>query len=114
MRYRWQLGFWAFLLMRISGAALALYLAMHLYVLHNLLKGPETFDAVMKTVQNPVFKFFELVLLGGVLYHSVNGVRILFVDFGQASKAHEKWFWGMVSLGVVILIIGAIPFLKHF
>ena len=71
MRYRWQLGFWAFLLMRISGVALALYLAMHLYVLHNLLKGPETFDAVMKTVQNPVFKFFELVLLGGVLYHSI-------------------------------------------
>ncbi len=77
MRYRWQLGFWAFLLMRISGVALIFYLMLHIYVLHHLLEGPAAFDELMKTVQSPLFKFFEVALLGAVLYHGLNGVRVL-------------------------------------
>jgi succinate dehydrogenase / fumarate reductase cytochrome b subunit len=114
MRYRWQLGFWAFLLMRISGVVLALYLVLHLYVLNHLLDGPAAFDEIMKTVQTPLFKFFEVALLGAVLYHAFNGVRVVWVDFGSAAKTHQAWFWAMVSLGVVLLIAGAIPILKIF
>jgi len=114
MRYRWQLGFWAFLLMRISGVVLALYLVLHLYVLNHLLDGPAAFDEIMKTVQTPLFKFFEVALLGAVLYHAFNGVRVIWVDFGSAAKNHQAWFWAMVSLGVVLLIAGAIPILKIF
>jgi succinate dehydrogenase / fumarate reductase cytochrome b subunit len=112
MIYRWQLGFWAFLLMRISGLALALYLLMHLYVLTNLLEGPATFNQIMKMMQNPLIKFLELVLLGGVVYHAVNGIRILGVDFVSGAKHHQAWFWAMVILGVGIFIFGAIPLLK--
>jgi succinate dehydrogenase / fumarate reductase cytochrome b subunit len=112
MRYRWQLGFWAFLLMRISGVALIFYLMLHIYVLHHLLEGPAAFDELMKTVQSPLFKFFEVALLGAVLYHALNGVRVLWVDFGSAAKNHQPWFWAMISIGIVALIFGAIPILK--
>lgn len=114
MRYRWQLGFWAFLLMRISGVALIFYLILHVYVLHHLLDGPSAFDEVMKTVQSPLFKFFEVALLGAVLYHALNGVRVLVIDFGSAAKNHQPWFWAMVSIGVVVLILGGLPILKIF
>jgi len=112
MRYRWQLGFWAFLLMRISGVAVGLYLILHLYVLNHLLDGPAAFDDLMKTMQSPLLKLLEVALLGGVLYHALNGVRILWVDFGQAAKNHQAWFWAMMAVGVVVFIIGAIPILK--
>ena len=114
MRYRWQLGFWAFLLMRISGVALTAYLVMHLYVLNHLLDGPAAFDELMKTVQNPVFKLFEIALLGAVLYHGFNGVRVLIVDFGKGALTHKSWFWAAACAGLVALILGAIPMLKHF
>jgi succinate dehydrogenase / fumarate reductase cytochrome b subunit len=114
MIYRWQLGFWAFLLMRISGLALALYLFMHLYVLTNLLEGPATFNQLMKMTQSPLIKFLELVLLGGVVYHAVNGIRILGVDFFSAAKHHKTWFWVMIISGVGIFLFGAIPVLKTF
>jgi len=114
MRYRWQLGFWAFLLMRISGVAITAYLILHIYVLNHLLDGPKAFNELMKTVQSPLFKFFELALLGGVLFHALNGLRILWIDFGSAAPNQKTWFWAMVSLGVVIFIIGAIPILKTF
>jgi succinate dehydrogenase / fumarate reductase, cytochrome b subunit len=114
MRYRWQLGFWAFLLMRISGVALIVYLMMHIYVLSHLMDGQAAFDDLMKTVQNPLFKFGEVVLLGGVLYHALNGIRILWADFGSGALHHKAWFWAVVSFGIVVLIVGAIPILRIF
>ncbi len=114
MRYRSQLGFWAFLLMRISAIAITVYLISHIAVLSYLLKGPTVFDELMKTVQTPLFKFFELALLGGVLFHALNGLRILWIDFASAAQYQKALFWAMMSLGVVVFILGAIPILKTF
>jgi succinate dehydrogenase / fumarate reductase cytochrome b subunit len=114
MRYRWQLGFWAFLLMRISGVAITVYLILHIYVLSHLLEGPAAFDELMKTVQSPLFKLFEVALLGGVLYHVLNGVRILWIDFVSGLSNQKAWFWAMMAAGVVVFIFGAIPILKAF
>ena len=114
MRYRWQLGFWAFLLMRISAAAITLYLILHIFVLGYLLKGQTAFDELMKTVQSPLFKCFELALLAGVLFHAFNGVRIVWIDFAGAAQHQKAWFWAMLSLIVVVFILGAIPILRTF
>jgi len=100
--------------MRISGVALIFYLILHIYVLHHLLEGPAAFDALMKTVQSPLFKLFEVALLGAVLYHALNGVRLLIIDFGSGAKNHQPWFWAMVSIGFLAFILGAIPILKIF
>jgi succinate dehydrogenase / fumarate reductase cytochrome b subunit len=112
MRYRWELGFWAFLLMRISGVALTVYLFLHINVLKNLLAGPEKFNEIMETVQSPLFKFFELALLGAVLFHALNGVRVLWIDFGSAALRHKTWFWAIFLLTMILFIIGAIPILN--
>ena len=114
MRYRWQLGFWAFLLMRISGVAIAVYLILHIFVLSHLLDGQAAFDELMKTMENPLFRFFELALWGGVIYHVVNGVRIFWIDFASGAKTQVAWFWAMVCVGAVVFILGAIPLLKAF
>ena len=114
MRYRWQLGFWAFLLMRISAVAITFYLILHIVVLSYLLKGQAAFDELMKTVQSPLFKFFELALLGGVLFHAFNGVRILWIDFASAAQYQKALFWAMLSVIVVVFILGAIPILRAF
>jgi succinate dehydrogenase / fumarate reductase cytochrome b subunit len=114
MRYRWQLGFWAFLLMRISAVAITFYLILHIVVLSYLLKGPTAFDELMKTVQSPLFKFFELALLGGVFFHAFNGVRILLIDLASAAQYQKAWFWAMLSVIVVVFIFGAIPILRTF
>jgi succinate dehydrogenase / fumarate reductase cytochrome b subunit len=100
--------------MRISGVAITVYLILHIYVLSHLLDGPAAFDELMKTMLNPLFKFFELALLGGVLYHVGNGVRIFWVDFASGAKNQEAWFWAMVGVGAVVFIFGAIPILKTF
>jgi len=99
--------------MRITGGLLILYLGLHIYVLHFLGKGGEEFDRLMVTMQQPIFKLLEVGLLGVVIYHSLNGIRILFIDFGRGALYHKKLFWFLMAIGAATFLVGAIPIFQH-
>ncbi len=111
MRYRGHLGFIAWLFHRISGAAIVLYLILHVFVMRNLTAGPEGFNSTMALMQRPIFVLAELTLLIALIYHSFNGIRITAVDFGTGYWAHKKIFWALMAAGVVVFIIGGYPIL---
>ncbi len=112
--YRYRTGMWAFVLHRLSGFVLALYLIVHVWVVRTVANGPEGFNSVMKLLDNPINKFLEIGLYAVVLFHSLNGIRILIVDTGKGSTIHKKLFWILMAVGIVFFILGAIPMLPHF
>lgn len=74
-----------FLLHRITGVALLVFLLAHIWVVSTaMLSGPETFDRIMKFLAQPGFLFTDVLLLGGIIFHAVNGLRLL---------AHERGLW---------------------
>ena len=103
--YRWHLGFIAWLLHRLTGLCLVFYLFLHLYVLHFLARGPEDFDWVMSLVQNPLARFLEWCLLGVVVYHSINGLRIVFLDYGPLAQREHYVKWILVAFLIIAAII---------
>jgi succinate dehydrogenase / fumarate reductase cytochrome b subunit len=111
MIYRWHLGYVAWLLNRVTGIAIAFYLAIHIWVIHHLTQGPEEFDKVMRFVQQPLFKLGEIGLLGVILYHSMNGLRILCIEWGSGYRIQKKLFWWVMVIGVVLFIFGSYPIL---
>jgi len=111
MRYRWHLGYVAWLLNRITGIAITGYLVLHIWVIHHLTKGPEAFNQVMDFLQQPLFKLGEIGLLGIVLYHAANGVRLLFIEWGGGARNQKRLFWWVMAAGVVLFIFGAYPIL---
>ncbi len=111
--YRWQTGAVAWLLHRLSGIALTLYLPLHIWVVHHLSEGPAGFETMMGAVQTPLFRVLEVGLLAAVLYHSFNGIRILFFDLALATRAQKKAFWGVFVLTVVVLAVGGGVMLSH-
>ena len=111
MRYRWHLGYVAWLLNRITGIAITCYLVIHIWVIHHLTKGPESFDQVMGFVQQPLFKLGEIGLLGIILYHAANGVRCLFIEWGGGARYQKKLFLWVMAVGVILFIFGAYPIL---
>ncbi len=113
MRYRWKTGFWAWLLMRVSGGLIVVYLFMHLWVLSGLSLGKESFDGAMEILQNPILKLFELGLFGCVLYHALNGIRVCIMDLGYLVEKQRGLFWGVVVVGLVIFVVGSVPVLMH-
>jgi succinate dehydrogenase/fumarate reductase cytochrome b subunit len=49
-----------------------------------------------------------VVLLAFLIYHTLNGVRELIVDFGQGALYHKKLFWVMMAIGLALFIAGLI------
>lgn len=108
-KYRKSLGMTAWIFQRISGLALLFYLIIHLWVTSNLARGPQAFDKVMHFLSQPLFKFLEIGLLGAVLYHALNGIRLFLLDLGLSSGSQRFLFWFFMALGLAIFSLGAYP-----
>lgn len=102
-------GMWAWLLFRISGLVLVLYLIAHIIVTSTARWGGEgeTFDSVMQLFEKPVFVFLDLVLVVAVLYHALNGVRIMLMDCGVSTQRHKVLFWSAMAVVVICFAIFA-------
>ena len=52
----------------------------------------------------------EIALLGTVVLHALNGIRITLVDLGVGVQKQRQLFWIVtVGVGVLVFLAGAIP-----
>jgi succinate dehydrogenase / fumarate reductase cytochrome b subunit len=108
--YKRHSGSWLWILHRLTGVALVVYICLHLWELHTLAyETPDAFNHKMLTFQSLGFKFIEWMLLGVVLVHALNGIRIMFVDFFGGARYHKRLNWIMVVLFVVLMGFAGYP-----
>ena len=100
-RYRIHLGTFAWILHRLSGIGLIVYLLAHIWVIHHLIKGKEAFDGIMETLNTPLAHFLEIGLIGVVFYHLFNGLRVTLVDMGVLVKKQKALFGVSVVLWLI-------------
>lgn len=101
-----NLGLWSWFLQRLTGILLVFYLFIHLWVLHYANMGKVTFDEILQRLQSPAFVIFDLTLLALVIFHALNGVRIVLIDFGLSNRAQKAVFWGLMTLGLGLFLFG--------
>ncbi len=106
MRYKLQTGSFAWLIHRITGIVLTLYIFLHLYVLSHL-KDPAQYVSLMSTMESPVVKLSEAGLLGLVIGHAFNGFRLTLIDVGVSTKLQKPLFWSALVIGAVLFIYGS-------
>lgn len=104
-------GFLSFVVRRVTGVALVLYLFLHMWVIGSVLGGPASFDARMAMVQGPLFTFLEVLLLGAVVYHTIDGIRLLIVHYFKVTEYRKSLFYAVLGTTAIIFIAGAIPLL---
>jgi succinate dehydrogenase hydrophobic anchor subunit len=88
---------------RLAGVILVFYACFHVYTL-SLLETPAQFNAKMQIFGSPLFLFFEWLLAVPVIFHALNGGRlILYESFGnREDSAVIKW---LLSLSAVYLLL---------
>jgi succinate dehydrogenase / fumarate reductase cytochrome b subunit len=59
---------------------------------------------VIATYKTPIIGVAELGLVAAILFHALNGVRIILVDFwSKGAKYQRVMFWIVIALAVVLL-----------
>ena len=74
-------SYWAFVVHRISGVALALFLPLHFLALGSALNGAAQLDAFLAWTQQPLVKFAEWGIVLLLAAHLAGGLRLLALEF---------------------------------
>jgi succinate dehydrogenase / fumarate reductase cytochrome b subunit len=81
---KYNLEAYLFLLHRITGLALVIYLPIHIIVTSMRIFGPESWKATMeKVAHSPVSAFGEWLLVIAVAIHALNGIRLIITELGM-------------------------------
>lgn len=102
-----RIGSWAFAINRLTGLGLVLYLFLHLGVLSLLLQGEEAWNQFLTIAKSPLFLLFDVVLIFGLLFHALNGIRVALVGMGIGIRNQKTLFWILAAIAAVLLVISA-------
>ena len=79
--YRGREGQWSWIAHRVIGVAIILFLFAHIVDTALVGWGPNAFNRVVNVYKNPIVGLLELGLVAAVIYHALNGLRIMAIDF---------------------------------
>lgn len=103
--YRGNEGMWSWVLHRITGVAIYFFLLVHVLDTALIRVSPEAYNAVMATYKNPIMGLGEVVLVGAVVLHAMNGLRIILVDAWPWATKHQRLlFWIVMGLVAVLML----------
>ena len=91
---------------RVAGVLLALYVLLHIYTL-SYLASPDIYDAKMKVYGFFLFSFLEWLLALPVIFHALNGGRLISYEiFGARSdRLILMWVFGLAVIYVLLLAL---------
>jgi succinate dehydrogenase cytochrome b556 subunit len=100
-------GSWAFALNRLTGLGLTFYLFLHLGVLSILLRGDSAWNDFVTVAKSPFFLILDVILLFGLIFHGLNGIRVTMVGLGFITEKQRSLFWGLMVVGILLLFIAS-------
>jgi fumarate reductase subunit D len=99
----------AFLVHRLSGLLLALFLPLHFWALGQALRGEAQLDGFLRWTEQPLVKFAETVLVLLLAAHLAGGVRLLMLEF----LSWRGWHKSLLAAAAGVSIAAGLAFLLN-
>ena len=109
--YKGGQGQWAWAAHRITGILVFLFLLAHILDTALVGFGPKLYNRVVGVYHNPVIRLMEIGLAGAVLFHALNGIRIMVIDFVPKASDKQKELFGIVLGLFIVLFTPAVFFM---
>jgi len=114
LSYRGGPGHWSWVLHRLSGIGVFLFLLIHIVDISIIGWGPVWFNKLLFLYRYPAFRLGEVALVAAVLFHAINGVRICIMDFWPQTMGYHRKFAYAVAISFVLLFIPAAAYMLSF
>lgn len=99
--YRGREGQWSWVAHRVTGVAVLAFLLVHVVDTALVAWGPDAYNKVVAVYHHPLIQVMELGLVGAVIYHALNGIRIMIIDFWPQTALYQaRLFWATMALFV--------------
>ena len=106
--YRGDPGMWSWVLHRITGATIFFFLFVHVLDTALVRVSPEAYNEVVDTYKTPLVGLMEAGLVAAVLYHALNGIRVILIDFWQHGPRYQRLMLWVVAAGWLAVMIPAL------
>jgi fumarate reductase subunit D len=100
-------AYWAFVVHRVSGLALALFLPLHFLTLGLALEGVVALDKMLAWTASPTLKVTEWLLVTALALHLTGGLRLLFAELVGWSDRQRTWVAVASGAGIGIGLLFA-------
>ena len=67
---------------RLSGLGLIAYMVLHIVETANRIRGEHAWAELMALFASPPFKVIEYLLFVMAVFHAMNGIRLMLIEFG--------------------------------
>jgi succinate dehydrogenase / fumarate reductase, cytochrome b subunit len=104
--YKGQSGMWSWLLHRITGLGILLFLLLHIVDISIIGFGPLAYDESVALFDSVIVRLLSLALIGAVLLHASNGIRIMIIDFWRKGVRYQVLLFG---IALVVTVVGFLP-----
>ena len=104
LRYRGREGMYGWLFHRISGIAIWAFVILHVIDIYLVGGNPDAYDELLAIYASTIGRILEVLLGAALLYHALNGLRIVVMDFWPSlTRFHRALWW---AVWVPFLVIG--------
>ncbi len=120
---KYKLERYLYLLHRITGLGILLFLILHLCMTTIFrIQGQDVWEATMALLRNPWFKIGEYLVCAAFIYHALNGLRLILQELGFAmgrptppvypykDALRKKRPWTIAMVAVIIILALALLF----
>lgn len=105
LRYRGAIGQWSWVLHRITGLGVVLFLTLHVIDTSWAVFYPDLYEEAIAAYQSPLFTLGEFALIACVIFHAYNGLRIAIFDYNPRLWKHQaRAAWIAVGATVLTMI----------
>ena len=113
----YKLERYLYILHRVTGLGILLFLLIHLTMTTFFrIQGQDVWEVTMSILHNPWFKFGEYLVVAALIYHALNGLRLILQELGflmgkpappiypYRDSLRKKRLWTMVMIGIVLIL----------
>ena len=105
--YRGREGQIAWMLHRVTGVGVFLFLGLHILNIFLMSFPSHVFNSVLFLYHSVLFKLLSIFgLYLGLLYHALNGIRVMIVDFWPGAGKYQAPLW---RVQMVVFVLAFVP-----
>ena len=104
---------WSWVLHRITGATIFFFLFVHVLDTALVRVSPQAYNEVIETYKTPIVGLMEVGLVAAVLYHALNGIRVILIDFWSEGPRYQRLMLWIVAVVWLLVMVPALVRAGH-